>query len=57
MSPLRPALHPSASAHCTNHTAPASALVKGSRFMRMERVVHALQISATAANKESTDAA
>ncbi len=39
------------------HTAPASALVKGSRFMRMERVVHALQNSATAANKESTDAA
>jgi UDP-N-acetylmuramoyl-tripeptide--D-alanyl-D-alanine ligase len=39
------------------HTAPASALVKGSRFMRMERVVQALQASTTPTDKDLTHVA
>jgi hypothetical protein len=39
------------------HTAPASALVKGSRFMRMERVVQALQVSTTPTDKDLTHVA
>lgn len=39
------------------HSAPTSWLVKGSRFMRMERVVQALQAAATPAEKDSTHVA